>query len=739
MPGIRKYFNLAVVLVIILSSHTGRSQNCVQNPSDSVSLIQFTDTPRIDGYLDENVWQQATAINCLIQREPDEGQPVSEKTEILIYYDDKNIYFGIHCYDSQPAKIIASEMRRDQYLLDNDCIEIFLDTYHDHQSAFYFSTNPLGAQRDGIVLANLVDEIQNWDWNGVWENACRIDSSGWYAEIAIPFKTLRFRAAREQTWGFNIARFIPRKREEAFWSPIRREYGFWGKYHLSTFGHLGGLRNIENPTKMEIKPFTLAGLQRDFIESNHYENKLNFGLDARYLITTNLTATITLNTDFAQVEADQEQVNLTRFELFFPEKREFFLEGAGIFNVSERSFNPFFMPSMLFFSRRIGLSEDNKPVQLIGGLKLTGKTGGFDIGLLNILTDRTHYITDDDEEVKIGRTDFTVLRLKKNIFGNSWLGIIGLNKQSLDDSSYNRNFGVDMNLFLTQNMQMSGFVARSYSPDQSGHDYAGYLDFFYTNDLWILYAAQSDIQENFNAEMGFFPRTNIRRSDLYTCISPRPDLFDIRQLYLFNDFSYLSNQQGQLETRMNFSGFMSYFENGSYILFLFLQNYERLTEEFEIHDNVIIPTGVYPYNNIYAEFQTDKSKFVSTLLSWRSGKFYNGNLSSIGLRPNLKLGAHFTMNLMIDFNDAHLPAGNFTATILGLRLVYTFTPRLFIKPFVQWNNDTKEISSNLLVNFIHHPGSDIFFVYNELLDLSGSRTRTKNRTLLIKLTYLFNM
>jgi len=447
---------------------------------------------------------------------------------------------------------------------------------------------------------------------------------------------------------------------------------------------------------------------------------------------------LTLNTDFAQVEADQEQVNLTRFELFFPEKREFFLEGAGIFNVSERMLNPFFMPGMLFFSRRIGLSEDNEPVPLSGGLKLSGKTGGFDVGLLNILANRTKYINDDGEPVSIGRTNFTAFRLKKDILNNSTLGLIGLNKQSLDDSSYNRNFGLDMNLFLTQNMQMSGFIARSFTPGQLGKDYAGYLDFFYIDDLWNFFAAQSSIQENFNAEMGFFPRTDIRRTDLYTCFSPRPGILNIRQIYLFNDFSYLSNQRGLLETRLNFTGIWSLWDNGSNLLFLFLQNYERLTEEFEIHDGVILPIDIYRFNYIYAEWQSDKSKSLSGKLTWRAGEFYNGHLTTYGLNSILKVGAHITMNLMVDYNQAYLPAGNFKTTLFGLRFVYSFSPLLFLKPFIQWNSDTREITSNVLFNFIHNPGSDLFFVYNELLDMSRNRIRSENRTILFKLTYLFS-
>jgi len=245
------YLYLLAAVTVLLNLRAGVSQISSLSPPDTllaIYLVKATGGFTIDGYLNEESWRQVVPIDHLIQREPAEGQPVSEKTDILICYDDQNLYFGIHCYDSDPLKIVANEMRRDQILLDNDCIEIFLDTYHDHQSAFYFSTNPLGAQRDGLLQANVIDEVQNWDWNGIWENISRIDSTGWYAEIAVPFKTLRFKPADDMTWGFNIARFIPRKREEAFWSPILREYGLWGKYLLSTYGHLTGMHSVQNPS-----------------------------------------------------------------------------------------------------------------------------------------------------------------------------------------------------------------------------------------------------------------------------------------------------------------------------------------------------------------------------------------------------------------------------------------------------------------------------------------------------------
>ncbi|MEW6455638.1 MAG: DUF5916 domain-containing protein [Acidobacteriota bacterium] len=547
MQGIRIRLIFFIPLVLIgfsMPVKMGYAQNKKNTPTIvplSTMSIKIESAIHIDGRLDEKEWEKAVVVDRFIQREPREGEPVSERTEVCIMYDDDNLYIGFRCLDREVSKIVANEMRRDIDLLNNDCIEIYLDTYHDHRSAFYFCTNPLGAQRDGIIMADVPDEGQNWDWNGVWENASSIDNAGWTAEISIPFKTLRFHKSEDIIWGINLSRYIPRKREEAFFSPILRDYGYWGKYRVSAYGHLTGIRDLRQPKKLELKPYTLTGVQSDFIESHNYDRRLNFGIDLKYHLTSNLTMDISWNTDFAQVEADQEQVNLTRFELFFPEKRDFFLEGASIFRFGERTFSPVIPASVLFFSRRIGLSEDNRPIPLLGGLKMTGKTGGFNLGFLNITAKRTSYTNDNDEYIAIPRTNFSVLRVKKDILTNSFMGFIGLNKDSLDGKDFNRGVGIDANIFLSRNAQISGFLAKTFSLEKNRNDFAAYGDFFYNDDLWTIFLSQNTIQDNFNPEMGFMPRTGIRKTQINFGISPRPKILNIRQVSFFNDFNYFAN------------------------------------------------------------------------------------------------------------------------------------------------------------------------------------------------------
>ncbi|OGU56474.1 MAG: hypothetical protein A2V66_05760, partial [Ignavibacteria bacterium RBG_13_36_8] len=608
---VQSFFKLLRIKYIFLffllyrgTTNAFQFQDSVQYSTFNITANSINTSITIDGVFDEEAWRSSTWINRFIQREPNEGTEVSESTEACILFDTDNLYIGFRCLDSEPDKIVANEMRRDQPLLNNDFIEIYFDTYHDHRIAFFFGTNPLGAQWDGIIISDESFDQHNWDWNGVWENVSLIDDNGWYAEIRIPFKTLRFNNAEEQIWGINFARNIPRKREEAYWTPILRDYGYWGKYKLSLFGHLTGLRNIAQPEKWQIKPYTLFGIQRDIEESTEHKGKFDVGLDVKYLLTSNLTIDLSVKTDFAQVEADQEMVNLTRFELFFPEKREFFLEGASIFRFGERAFSPIIPATVLFFSRRIGLSDDNEVVPLIGGLKLTGKTDSYNIGFMNMLADKIKYVNDDGDSVSIPITNYTAFRLKKDISTNSFIGVLGLNKESLENKSFNRTFGVDANFFLSNNAQVSMFAAKTSTPDMKGKDLAFYGDFIYMDDLWTILFSQNSIQDNFNPEMGFAPRTGVRKTQINFGISPRPGILSIRQLTLFNDFNYIAKQNGELESRVIFYGLYSVFENGANGFGMLIQEYEQLDEEFEVHDDVNIQPGVYKFNYFYGEFQS---------------------------------------------------------------------------------------------------------------------------------------
>jgi len=700
-----------------------------------ISALETSRPISVDGDLSEPHWQKAQKVTGFTQREPAEGESASEPTELRILYDDDNLYIGVICLDSQPHRIVANQMRRDGVLMNDDYFEIFIDSFHDHRNAFYFAVNPLGAKRDGLIR----DEGNsiNWDWDGIWKVRAKNNERGWTAEIAIPFYTLRFQKGRSLSWGINFGRHIARKREESYWSPVLRDYGWYGKYKISFFGHLSGLDNVKQGKRAHLMPYLIGGGDQQE-RGDPFSTSGDLGIDLKYRLTSNLTADLTINTDFAQVEADQEVFNLTRFSLFFPEKRGFFLEGADIFRLGER-YREHEPPSTLFFfSRNIGLSEDGREIPIMGGLRVTGKAGGFDLGILDIVTDRTSYI-EDDERVDIERTNFSVFRIKRDFLRKSTFGLMVLSKDSLVSSVYNRGAGFDFNLAFGTSLQIGGFAAKTISPDTKGKDRAAYLDLSYWSDFWVVDMSYTDIGENFNSEIGFIPRTDIRKIRANIGISPRPNFLNIRQMFILNNFTYVENHSGQLESRNNFSGIFNLFQNGSQLFFGFAQDYEFLSEEFEIKEDVFIPEGVHKFNMGISFFETDRTKDFALRGEVNYGQFYNGHLFRLNTSGFLKLSKHLNIEFIYDRNQFDLPVegGKFTTNIAGSRIIYSLSPDLFAKAYLQWNDDENLMISNVLVRWIYKPGANIYFIYNETRRL-GTPGYLKDRTLMVKVSFLIN-
>jgi hypothetical protein len=692
---------------------------------------------KVDGVLSEPAWKDAPVIDWLVQREPLEGKPATERTEVRVLYDDDFLYIGFLCFDGEPDKIVANEMRRDADLESNDYVEVFIDSYHDSRNAFYFATNPLGAEFDALIR----DEgaAINKDWDGIWLCRGGRGKDGWSAEIAIPFYTLRFKKADSQMWGINFGRHIARKKEEDYWTPILRDYGLFGKYRISFYGHLTGLKGLSQGKRIQVMPYVIGGGNKPDEESS-FGVSGDAGLDLKYRLTSNVTADLTVNTDFAQVEADQEQFNLTRFDLFFPEKREFFLEGADIFRFGER-FQEHEPPStLLFFSRTIGLSEDGREIPIIGGVKVTGKSGRYDLGFLDIFTGRTSY-REDEEQVDIQRTNFSVFRLKRDVFEKSSIGIIALSKDSGSGahSDYNRAGGLDFSLAFGQNFQSGGFLAKTDTPAMKGDDWAGYLNFIWNSDLVMADVSYTDIGENFNSEMGFIPRTDIRKFRGNVGISPRPKFLGLRQSFIIDYFTYIENHAGQLESRNNLMGVFNLFQNGTQWFLGVMQNYEFLDEPFEIKEGVFIPTGGHTYDMFVTMFFSDKSRDFSLETEADFGGFYNGKFSSLRAQGNVKISKNFSLEFLYNRNQFDLPVegGKFTTNIAGGRIVYSFTPGLYVKAYLQWNDAENLFKSNFLVRWIYKPGANIYFIYNESRKV-GARGYVQDRAFMLKASFLFN-
>jgi len=737
---------------IITTANALLAQNGAPPPRVELAPPSIKASIKIDGKLDDAIWQTAKRLTHFIQREPNYGQPVSEATAVLMTFDADKLYIAADMQDREPERVVANVMRRDAELLNNDSFEIHLDTFHDHRNSFFFATNALGAQRDGLIRNE--GENQNWDWDGVWESAGRRTEKGWSAEVVIPFTTLRFSSDSSQTWGANFVRRIARHREESYWSPVSRELGFFGHFKPAYYGHLVGFRQLHQGGALELKPFGIAGSTKDFEKIyNPLTRQLDFGADAKVHVTANLTADLTLNTDFAQVESDQEQANITRFDLFFPEKREFFLENADIFRVGERSLD-FEPPStLLFFSRTIGLTDNGDPIPVTGGAKITGKVGKYEMGLLEVLTNEKSYVNDDDELVELPCQNFAVVRLKRDILAKSSIGIIGTSRDLWDNTikrngvtrnllsetrEYNRVAAADINLSLGSYTRFTGFIGKSQTNDISGKDWAGTAFFSHERDRWGISLGYSDIQDNFDAQIGFLQRTGVRKSRVIPYFSQRWKAGPIRQTWFFNDFQYITNQSNHLETRTMFNGFFNLFRNGGEFFVGTFGTYDVLDESFELRDEVEVPTGIYSFRSFLAEYKSDRSKPLALELNVNAGDFYSGKLTALGGGFTLRPNANFSVETKYFRNNINLPIprGEYATNLAIARLVYSFTPRLFAKVFVQYNDDDDSFNTNFLLNWIHRPGSNFYLVYNDQEDVAGAKWRGKNRSLLAKFNYL---
>lgn len=699
-----------------------------------VQVKPIETAPVLDGFLSKNEWSDSAVISNFTQKEPTEGEPVSETTFILITYDDSNIYFGIRCFDKNPELIVANEMRRDYDLSENDYVEILIDTFHDQRNAYYFATNSLGARLDGEIKTEGMHI--NWDWNGIWKSKAQKDAQGWTAEIAISFQTLRFNNTEDLTWGINFGRYIPRKREESFWSPISRDDDFddFGKFRVSKFGTLKGLQNIRQNNKLQIKPYSIGGF--DYLGNNKKFNRLaDLGLDTKVNITPNVISNITLNTDFAQVEADVEQINLSRFNLFFPEKRDFFIEGHDVFNVGEEGgAEPV---TLLFHSRRIGLAFDNgdfQEIPIVGGIKTTGKTGDFELGLINVFTQKKHLSNNTVPE-----TNFSALRVKKDVFKRSSIGFMALNKEEIDSKHFNRTFAMDGNLTFDNNFNLSGYYAKTFSPGLKNKDYNGFVEASFGSDKYYVRSSFTDIGKNFNPEMGFIQWQDIRKYNLNLTVSPRPKFFKTRQTHISYALEYIENHKGELQYRTFQPSIFNIFKNESFI-FLGLNNfYDNIPAPGFFLGSAFIPAGIYKYNVAGLTYSSDQSRRFANSIQLGGGSFYDGTFWGINFENSFKPKTKLSLDLSWRWNriDVPFPNGKFTTNILSSRLNYSFSPDLFVKTFSQWNHFDRLFKSNILLHHIFTVGSDFYVVYNIEWDTNQTFSSSLH-TVLAKFTYLLN-
>lgn len=696
----------------------------------------------IDGHLEEAAWQRAKAQGRFIQREPDFGLESSQRTEFKILYDDKNLYFGIWAFDTEPDKIVATEMKRDSGLRKSDQIKIDIDTFRDKRNAFYFSTNPLGAFKDANSTEN--GRVINYDWNAVWRNKTSRDEHGWYIEIAIPFSQLRFKGGPGETvWGLNICRILLRRNEDSYWVPFPREWSPAGFARVSNAGKIVGLADLKPRRRVEFVPFAVPSLNRNDLLSSS-KTDLGYGFDARVGLVGALTADLTFKTDFAQVEADQEVVNLSRFSIFFPEKRQFFTESAGIFDYGrvgigltggDATADGGLLP--IFYSRRVGL-VDGSPVPIVGGGKVTGRAGPYTLGVLNMQTD--HATSPDGKTTPGG--NYSVMRVKRNILRQSTVGAMFLNRQGGPGGAFNRTAAVDLGLFLGRNLGIAGMLTRTFSPEGTpggGNGVAGAANIAWKTDAWDMGATYLDIGPDFNAEMGFISRTDIRNPKAQISRTWRPRIKSVRTLRADLSGDLYLDHQGREVSRGYDASFNWQRPSGAVAQVAFSRDHDVLARNFNTFAGAIAP-GDYRWNTYKANYTSATTgQKLGGSLAFEGGGYYHGR------RQTLKAGLNFVPNgtLLIEGtyarNQIQLQGLKDAASnVVGARISYSFSPTLFVKAFAQMNDERKLASLNLLFWYIYRPGSDLYVVYNQgwdqgAPDLPFLRSRAKSLT--VKMTW----
>ena len=715
----------------------------------TVRAVKLAEGLRLDGRLDEEVYALVPPVAGFIQQVPDEGAPASEPTDTWVMFDGTNLYVAARCYDSAPSsEWVANDMRRDTpQLRQNDTFAVILDTFYDRRNGVAFYTNPLGARAD-FAITN--EGNPNSDWNPVWDVRTGRFEGGWTVEMEIPFKSLRYRPGQMQVWGFQLRRVVRRKNEGSYLTPLPisavRGSAIRGIFRVSDAATLVGLEVPQGSRNLEVKPYAIGGVTTELtsIPSRENDGDGALGGDVKIGITQNLTADLTYNTDFAQVEVDEQQVNLTRFSLFFPEKREFFLEGRGIFEFARGAaggrsagFRDEEAP-ILFYSRRIGL-EARQVVPIIGGGRVTGKVGAFDVGALSIQT--------DDEPVSgAAVTNFTALRVKRDVLRKSTVGGIFTNRSvaSVGDGS-SQTFGVDGTFAFYDSVSFLGSYAKTRMPGVTGEDASYQGQFLYDGDRYGIQFNHMLVGDNFIPDVGFLRRDNFHRTFGSSRFSPRPAIEMVRQFTFEGSIDYiLQADAGVLETRLNRLEFQAEMENSDRFAVAFTDNYERLDEPFSPGGDVTIPTGGYDFRDVEVSYELGQQHRANGTISVRRGGYFGGDIISVDFtRGYVEITKQLGIESSVSFNWIDVPQGAFRTEVVRTRVNYTFSPWMFFSGLLQYNSADEALSSNLRFRWEYSPGSELFIVYTEERDTDRFRpariSELRNRGFVVKINRLFRL
>ncbi len=732
-----------IVVALCFGPHVVSAQNAppgVTTPPGmvrrTVAAAQVSDAIRVDGVLDDEAWRGAVPATEFTQSEPRGGQPATEPTEVMIAFDDQFLYIGARMRDSNPRREIVNDIRKDFREDDQDTFEVIIDTFRDRRNGYIFIVNPEGGRVDRQI-ANEGREI-NSSWDAVWDVRTQRTPEGWTAEFRIPFRTLRFDPGSDQSWGINFSRRIRWKNEVTFWAPVPRAYNLM---RLSLAGNVTGLHPGEAGRDIRVKPYLLTTTLRE-TGAGDFKEEINAGVDAKVAVTRGLTLDLTVRPDFAQVEADEQQVNLTQFSQFFPEKREAFLENSGLFYVGDAArLNRVFTPptpdedNLLFFSRRIGIRADRKPLEIDAGARLTGVAGGFGIGLINMQV-RGDNITDAN--------NYTALRLRKNVGGGSDIGVLLMQRQSTDNSdNYNRVAGIDANIRFFGRIDWNSYLVATRTPGLTDDQYAARTSVNYEGNFFHGKVGVLSLGENYNNDLGFYRRVGVKKWFTDMGLRPRPEWLrrnGIRELHPHITWELYTNQENHMVQKRLHSGQSFFFENGAVVELAYNPMFNQLESPLKLNPGVdSLPAGAYGWNEISILANSDLSRPLALESRWTFGGLYNGSQKTVSAtvtwRPSFRV--RLSAGVQRTDGDLDLARGEFVNAVYRLRANYSFTPAMFIDALTQYDPTTEQFNANVRFNLIHHPLSDLFIVYNDQRFLTADAP-VAGRSIAVKLTQMLS-
>jgi hypothetical protein len=737
---------VTLLLLIDAGSVLGQ-EGVVQSPARTARAVAVDTPPVLDGSLDEPAWRSAPALTDFVQRVPLDGRPATESTEVRVLYDADAIYVGVWALDSDARAIVPGEAIRDYDLAQSDAVRLIFDTFRDQQNAFVFGTNPVGIQYDGQV-ANAgqggggmfrggggggSNRQQggagggfNLNWDGTWTVATARDAEGWYAEFRIPFSTLRYGAGEDQVWGLNVSRQVRRLNEESFWSPIPREFD---QYRLN---YAGALEGLAPPAQrlMTVTPYVLQRAVRDWAAGDpDFDYPTEVGGDAKLQVTQGITLDLTVNTDFAQVEVDEVQSNLTRFSLFFPEKRPFFLENAGFFQVGGGG-------TELFFSRRVGISSEGT-VPILGGGRVSGRAGGLNIGLLHIAT--------DDLDVlgvpTVPQTHYSVARVAKELPNRTRIGGAFMRRGSDVDNDWNHTYAVDGQVGIGEALDISTFYSRTETPGLDARDHAFDLGGGYTSRAFRGTVNYREVGEDFNPELGFLQRAGYRFVRAFGMYYLRPEgalLREIRPHVSYDTYRHIEtgfdeSSRVHIDSHFEFQDGMEFHPGFNWVR-------EGLDEPFEIVDGLVVPTGTYDGWEAQWVFFTNESAPLSFNGGVNWGSFLSGDRISPYGTVTARYGSSVSTSLRVEHNDVSLAEGDFRATLVGLRLAYFITPSIYVQSLTQYSDLADAWSTNVRFGWLDQAGSGLFVVFNQANGFDTlARDTPLNRAFTVKYSKLLDV